>query len=205
MAKNQIKNRKSSGFSGLGDVNAPTTGYIRVSHEGYGPHIKTTLLLDGVGITITDALAYAGLKIYDFPDGILRVVDAAGALTLTTTSAIASTLNAAAVVSWGLGTVTASSLTLATTMIDILPGSGGTLPAFAASSTINVASATDIDYMKHADAQDTGAVWDGSSTAKDMYLNLAVPTNTEIDADATVEVNGKLVIVWSILHDGELT
>lgn len=205
MAKNQIKSPKSSDFVGYGTVNQPTTGHIAVSHEGYGPYIKTTLVLNAVEITITDALAYVGTKIYDFPDGVLRVLDSAAALTLTTTSVIADTLNSGVTVNWGLGTVTASAATLATTMIDVLPGSGGTLPAFTSSTTINEASATDVDYMKHADAQDIGAIWDGSSTAKDLYLNLAVPTATDIDADATVEVDGKIVILWSALHNGDLT
>lgn len=172
--------------------------------SGYGPFNCTVLTFDAVSLTITDALAYLGTKVYDFPTGIIRVYDSAGAFTLTTTSAIAGTLNSGVTVNWGFGTVTASAATLATTMIDVLPGSGGTLPAFTSSTVINVASAEDDDYLKHADAQDAAAIWDGTATAKDLYFNIAVPTATDIDANATVALDGIFVMYWALLHDGSL-
>ncbi len=38
---------------------------------------------------------------------------------------------------------------------------------------------------------------DGSATAADLYLNLNVATDGDIDADATVKINGTLVLEWS--------
>lgn len=194
--------RPSTGQT-VGDVVAISG--LTCNESSIGAVRCTQLVFDSVEITITDALAYVGTKIYDFPAGIIRVLDAAASFTLTTTSDIASTLNSGVTVNWSVGTVTASNATLATTMIDILPGSSGTLPAFTSSTTISVASAQDDDYLKHADAQDAGAIWNGISTAKDMYFNLAVPTATNIDGDATVEVDGILTVYWLLLHDGSLT
>lgn len=179
-----------------------------LSHDefgsGYGPFNCTVFTLDAMAMTITDALAYASQQLYNFPTGLIRVYDAVGALTLTTTSAIASTLNSGVTVNWGLGTAAASAATLATTMINILPGTSGTLPAFTSSTVINVASAEDDDWLKHADAQDTTTLYDGLSTAVDLFLNIAVPTATDIDGDATVAVDGIISVYWALLHDGSL-
>lgn len=178
---------------------------MTVSELGVGPLRITEFVFEACELTIPNADAFLGTKIYDFPTGVIHVLDAVGALTLTTTSVIADTLNSGVTVNWGLGSATASNVTLATTMIDMLPGSGGTLPAFTSSTVINVASAKDVDYLKHATAQNAAAIFDGSGTAIDMYFNLAVPTNTDIDADATVEVDGVIYVYWMLLHNGELT
>lgn len=192
--------------NGINDVGtAVALSGMTCNESGVGPLRITEFVFTAMELTIPDSVAYLGTKIYDFPTGIIHVVDAAGALTLTTTSAIASTLNSGVVVNWGLGSVTASNVTLATTMIDMLPGSGGSLPAFTSSTVINVASAVDIDYLKHATAQNAAAIFDGSGTAIDMYFNLAVATDTNIDADATVELNGKIYVMWRLIHDGALT
>lgn len=39
---------------------------------------------------------------------------------------------------------------------------------------------------------------DGSATAADLYINLHVATDGDIDADATVTVNGTLTLEWSV-------
>jgi 3-deoxy-D-arabino-heptulosonate 7-phosphate (DAHP) synthase len=148
-----------------------------------------------VALTITDALAYLGTKIYDFELCYLNILAAHFVGTLTTTSAIASTLNSGVVVNLGIGTATASNVTLATTMMDILPGSGETPAGFTSSTTINVASA-EINMVLAAvtAGAHNAANFNGTVTAKDIYLNLAVATATDIDADATVALNGHLAI-----------
>ncbi len=37
---------------------------------------------------------------------------------------------------------------------------------------------------------------DGTSTAKDAFLNIAVATATDIDADATVTISGTVRLAW---------
>lgn len=159
-----------------------------------GGHFKTVFTFTAFALTITDALAYSGVKIYDFPRGKIHFKAAVSYLVFTTTSAIASTLNSGVTVSYGFGTATASSLTLATTMINVLAGTGQTVPTFTSSTVINVASAA----VTHHTLANPIPI-DGSATALDLYFNLAVPTNTDIDADATLTVTGTLVVEWSNL------
>lgn len=169
-----------------------TTSGVSIRHFGCfnGPIRKTEITLTNVSLSITDANAYGGTKIASFPKCITSILDATCNLTFTTSTAIASTLNAASSVQYGLGTANASATTLATTMIDVLPGSGQTVPTWTSSSVINTASAAVTNYLKAA------AKFDGSGTAKDIYINAAVGTGTDIDADATVLVNGVIIITW---------
>lgn len=151
---------------------------------------QSKITLTNFALSITDAAAHSGVKIATFPQCIHGLYGATASLTFTTTSALASTLNSGVTVQWGLGTATSSATTLATTMIDVLPGTGQTVPTFAASTTINVPSATVTNYLKAA------AIFDGSGTAKDIFLNLAVGTGTDIDGDATLTVSGTIVLTW---------
>lgn len=202
-ASPSIRRDRPVNIDQVGAVN-PGSG-LTVTEYSFGPWRCTQFTFAAFEITIPDATAYVGTKIYDFPTGLIRIHDASGYFTLTTTSTIASTLNSGVTVNWGFGSATASNVTLATTMIDVLPGSGGTLPAFTSSTTIDVASAADFDYLKHATAQNAAAILDGSSTAIDLYFNLAVPTATDIDADATVELNGIGYVFWSLVGSLNLT
>lgn len=158
---------------------------------------STQFQFDAVSITITDALAYVGTKIYDFPEGLIMILAAVCRLTLTTTSTIASTLNSGVTVSFGFGSATASSATLATTMINVIPGTGVSPSTFTSSTTINVASAAVNAFLTLAPQPPL----DGTATAVDLFFNLAVPTATDIDADATVAVNGYALVHWMMVGD----
>lgn len=175
---------------------------ITCAEEGYGPFRKTTLTFAATPLAITDALTYAGLKIYDFPAGRIRVLDCLASLAFTTTSVIASTLNSGVTVSYGFGSATASAATLATTMMNFMPGSGETVKSFTSSTTINVASAGVTGLLAAVSAAQLGAILDGTATAVDMFLNLAVPTNTDIDGDSTLTVTGSLQFAW--LNGGDI-
>jgi hypothetical protein len=175
---------------------------LSVTESGSGSFRRTVLTLTNTPITITDALAYASLKLYDFPAGRLRIIDCLTSLAFTTTSTIASTLNSGATVSHGIGSVAASSITLATTMMNMMPGSGEAVNNFTSSTTINVAAATVTGKLAAVAGAQHAAILDGTSTPVDLYLNLGVPTNTEIDADATLTVSGTIQITW--INGGDL-
>src|SRR5690554_4803164 len=115
---------RPSGANTVGTV--VTKAGLRVKEYGYGPVRQTLFTFEAMEITITDALAYASQQIYNFPQGFITVLAAHFRGTLTTTSAIASTLNAGSTVTLGIGTAAASNVTLATTMMDVIPGSGET-------------------------------------------------------------------------------
>lgn len=185
--------------SGMNEVGTIPSGVIGLSVEefgGNGPLRQTRFTFNAMPITITDALAYASQQIYNFPLGRIHVLDCVGTIAMTTTSAIASTLNSGATISWGIGSAAASSLTLATTMMNFMPGSGESVNTFTSSTTINVAAASDSGMLAAVSAAHLAAIVNGTVTAADAFLNIAVPTNTEIDADATVTISGTITMTW---------
>lgn len=174
----------------VGAANAPATGSIVVAHSQFGPFCQTTLTLNNVPQTVVNGTEYQGTKIYDFPQGRILVMGVTATLQQKTTSVLESTLNASSTGAISLGTVTASSTTLATTMVDLLPST-----AFTSSATINVAG-TAVSAALAASAQ-----FDGTTTAKDVYLNTAYATTADVDADATQTISGTIVITWAALGD----
>lgn len=171
-------------------VGAPSVSTVTAKHIQLGPFCVTTLTLDNVAQSVINGTEYQGTKIYDFPEGRLYVLGVTATLQQKTTSALASTLNASSTGAIGLGTATASATTLATTMVDLLPST-----AFTSSATINVAGTAVSSALA------AGAQFDGTTTAKDMYLNTAYATTTDVDGDATQTISGTIVITWVSLGD----
>jgi hypothetical protein len=75
-------------------------------------------------------------------------------------------------------------------MVDLLPST-----AFTSSATINVAG-TAVSAALGASAQ-----FDGTTTAKDVYLNTAFATTADVDGNATQTISGTVVITWVQLGD----
>lgn len=171
----------------VGDVSVST---VTAKHVAMGPFIQTTLTLNNVAQAIVNGTEYQGTQIYDFPEGRIYVIGAVATLQQKTTSVLASTLNASSTGSIGIGTVTASATTLATTMQDIIPAT-----AFTSSATINTAGTAVTAVLA------SPAVFDGTATAKDLYLNTAYATTTDVDADATQTISGTVIITWVFLGD----
>lgn len=163
---------------------------VTVKHVAFGPFIQTTLTLDNVAQTVLNGTEYQGTKIFDFPQAWINVLGVTATLQQKTTSALASTLNASSTGAIGLGTATASATTLATTMVDLLPST-----AFTSSATVNVAGSAVTAALAAA------AQFDGTSTAKDVYLNTAYATTTDVDGNATQTISGTVVITWVNLGD----
>lgn len=186
---NFIVTDKSDPFADLGNV----VGGIGVTakHVALGMgYIQTTLTLDNVAQTVVNGTEYQGTKIYDFPECRMYVIGAVATLRQKTTSALASTLNASSTGAIGLGTATASATTLATTMQDIIPTT-----AFTSSATVNVAGTAVSAVLAAA------AFFDGTGTAKDLFLNTAYATTSDVDGDATQTISGTVVITWMNLGD----
>lgn len=154
---------------------------------------KTILTLTATPITVADTAVGGGVKIYDFPEGRILFLGAIGSLAFTTTSVLASTLNTAVTINWGIGTVITAaqaSGTLTTTEQDIIPTTNAT-----ASATINVAGAV-------SNGKSTAvAYFDGTTTPVDAHLNIGVAGATDIDADATLTVAGTITLHWLNLGD----
>jgi hypothetical protein len=172
--------------TGAGTVPAAVSGTVSGTEYGDGVYHQTVLTLTAVPVTMRDTEQGGGVKIYDFPVGQIQRLGAAGTIAVTTTSVLADTLNTGVTCNWGVGSVTQANATVATTEQDFI-----NVTAFTASATIDVAGA---------DASGVGvgvlAALDGTSTAVDAFLNLAVAGATDIDADATVTVTGEVKITW---------
>lgn len=163
---------------------------LKVTETGEGAVRQTIIEATAMPLAITDTLAYASALLYTFPQARINILGCLISVAETTTSAIASTLNNTASLSVALGTAAASNIALTSTMVDIAP-----LVATASSATINVEAAV------FSTALAAAAQFDGTSTAKGVYFNVALPTNTDIDADATTTFRFKIIITWINLGD----
>ena len=118
------------------------------------------------------------------------MLGASATVTPTTTSVILSTLNGGKTLSAGIGSVqttTQDSGTLVTTQQDIVNAFGPV-----SSTVINVAGTAGSGYL----SATTASKYDGHSTAQPVWLNCGVPTDTDIDADATTTWSGTVTISW---------
>ena len=170
--------------SGVGTANG--TG-VSATEYGNGVVHKTVLALTDHAVALTDeagVAAYGGSKVYDFPEGAVLVLGATANLAVTKSSAGVD-------VDWngdfGVGTVTAgNNAALATTEQDILPTTATPQASAGATTATGQSTATEI------------AVLDGTSTAKDAYLNVLVDDG---DQDVTSTAcnlifNGTITISW---------
>lgn len=176
--------------TGFGSVPSAVGATCVANELGSGVVHQTVLTLSGVLQDVVNGTEYQGTKIYSFPAGRILVLGVTASLAPTTTSIIGSTLNSGVTGSLGLGTATASATTLASTMVDLLPAT-----AFTSSTTINVAAAA-VGAALAASAQ-----FDGTTTAKDMFLNSAFATTGDVDADATMTWAGTVTVTWINLGD----
>lgn len=174
-------------------IGAKSGTTVTATEYGDGVLHKTVLTCTATPITIADdadTAQYGGVKVYDFPIGMLLTLGAVidGAVTLGATGTITDT--------WAggiaLGTATAATgATLTGTEADIMP-------------EVNVAAATakvaTVDAVSAATAlTESGARWlDGTSTAKDLYLNLVVDDSATHTA-GTGTFTGTITILWATL------
>lgn len=165
----------------------------------YGPFHLTRLNLNGFSQTVVNGTEYQGNLLYTFPVGRIIILGCVCSLTPTTTSDVATTLNASKIGNFGLGTtqVASASVTLATTDINISPGTGQTPTTFTTSATTNAAGT----LMTSALNVSSTAQFDGTSTAIKVYLNSSFSTTGDIDADATFTWAGYINILWAHIGD----
>jgi hypothetical protein len=178
--------------SGVGAVPVALSqvGQCVAAEYGNGVIHRTVLTLAALPQTVTNGTEYQSTKIYSFPEGRILVLGVTASLAQTTTSALASTLNASSTGAVSLGTAAASNVSLTSTMVDLLPST-----AFTSSATINVAG-TAVTVALAASAQ-----FDGTTTAKDVYLNSAFATTTDVDGNATQAWDGTVTLTWLSLGD----
>lgn len=177
---------------GAGAKNGAT---VTATEYGDGIVHKTVLTCTATPITITDdadVAQYGGVKVYDFPEGMLCTMGAVidGAVTGGVTGTIINTWAGGV----ALGTATATTgATLTGTEADILP------EVDVAAATAKVAT---VDAVSVATAlTESGARWlDGTGTAKDLFLNLVVDDDVTHTAGSAT-FTGTITFIWIILGD----
>lgn len=167
-----------------------STSGVSYLHKQVGFLYQTQITLSALAQSVVNGTEYQGTKIWTFPEGRILVLGTTATLQQTTTSDPTTTLNAGVTGAIALGTATASNVSLTSTMVDLLPST-----AFTSSSTINVAG-TAVKAALAASAQ-----FDGTTTAKPVYLNTAFATTTDVDADAAQTISGTILITWVHLGD----
>lgn len=171
--------------SGLGAVAG--TG-VTGSEQGDTAAHKTVITLSSTEITMTDATtngSHGTQKVYDFPAGAIQIMGAS--YDLTTTAGSGGIVDAAALVgSLGSAAVGTDNATLTGTEADLIASTSGTL-------------SSGTGTLKNHGSIVTTA-FDGTSTAMDAHLNLAVP-DADSSSNDTITVSGTITIVWSNLGD----
>lgn len=151
---------------------------------------QTILTLTDLAQAVVNGTEYQGTKIYTFPLGRILVMGVTASIAQKTTSAIDTTLNSGVTGALGIGTATASNVSLTSAMVDLLPST-----AFTTSTVINVAGAA-VGAALAASAQ-----FDGTSTAKAVFINTAYATTADVDGNATQTLTGNVTITWVNLGD----
>lgn len=164
-------------------VGAVAGAGVTVVENGNGAVHRTVFTLSSASITVTDSGGAGGgsggLKIYDFPEG---VIVRGGCVANATTLAGAGGIADGAAVVLSLGSVTAAAdATLTSTEADFIASFAGTLAAGAGA------------FTKYGEPSVTSL--DGHTTAVDLFLNMAVP-DADISASDTLAVSGTITCTW---------
>lgn len=183
----------------LGAVPTAVDDYITVTEEVAGFMHKTTLTCAALPITLADEAGqgqYGGVKVYDFPAGLLCTLGAVidGSVTLVSDSGTwTATWNGDV----ALGTAAPSD------------HATGLVAANTGRYLQSTATTQAVALVGNCDAQSTatgltesGARWtDGTATAADLYLNLLVD-DAALHADGDGGTfTGTIEIVWMIVGD----
>lgn len=179
--------------AGVGVKNGST---VTVQEYGGGAVRKTVLTCTATPITISDdagVAQYGGVKVYDFPEGMICTLGAvvSGTLTAGVTGTIIDNWDGDV----ALGTATAGTgATLTSTEADILQSvavSAGASDKAGVVDAVSVATAL----------TESGARWhDGTATAKDMYLNFVIDDDATHTA-GTATFTGTISFAWINLGD----
>jgi hypothetical protein len=161
------------------------------------PTTQIRIRFRDVRLTVTDSLAYAGLNIGTLNASLLsyhsvqtafsNLVISKGTHGTGTSTGIDDN---ATTVTFGVGTATATNVTLATTMQNILPVT--TVKTTETGSTAGWTQSGS-NYVSYARVGALPALGINSATPS-IFFNIGITTGTDIDADTVLTINGELVL-----------
>lgn len=173
----------------------PVVAGLSAAETGEGKFRTTIIKLDEVEVAISDSAGVAGWgakKVYDFAEGAFLLLGTY--LNLTKVEVDGPGITATFDSDVGVGTVAAvAGATLATTEQDLIPTTAVDQAVGGVTAVKQVPTATEVPKL-----------WDGSTTAKDVYLNWAVD---DADQDITglgatnLKVSGEIHLHYLLLGD----
>jgi hypothetical protein len=175
----------------VGTVAAPASGTIDCVIEKTGPMFKLVFTLTAARISVTDGAAsgsYGSLKIFDFVQAALSFLGTRQDYTAYSAASALTTGAGDAAFVIGVGTTA-----IAAAADAVLAAAEQNVGA-SISQTLSAGTTTGT-----ASTHPTVAL-DGTSTAKDLYLNFSGSAAT-VDASSTIDVTGTIEVVGILLGD----
>lgn len=174
-------------------VGAKNGSAVVAAEYSQGVLHKTKLTCTALTIAMSDdagVAQYGGVKVYDFPAGMLCILGAVIDGSFTGYASLIDTFDGDV----ALGTVTATT--------------GNTLTSTEANILQSTALTQAVDEVANCDAQsiataltESGARWlDGTATAIDMFLNFLVDDNAA-HGTGNASFTGTIEFIWMILGD----
>lgn len=180
------------------NVGAKNGATVSVVEGGNGLIHKTTFTLTATPVTVTDEAGVAQwggtAKLYTFPAGQTMTLGAvmAGNLTLGTTGTIIDAFTGVNSLGTAARAATGAA-TLVGTAADILQSTANATASskVAAIDSVSVATALTESGARH---------FDGTATAKELYLNFAIADDAS-HTSGTGSFTGTIQLVWVLLGD----
>lgn len=173
--------------AGIGSVPSGVASYVTAAEYGDGSYHKTVLTLTALPISTLDngtAGHGGGSQIYDFPKGLVAIHGSSMSFSSITVDGTG--LPDDSEIDLAVGTTVATSAMVSLT---------GTTADICSKDDITLSSSVSATHQFQGTVSG-GHNIDGSSTAKDAYLNVAATAATA-DANGTITLTGTITIVWS--------
>lgn len=188
-----IKVLDSGGGNATGTVGAVVSGVatkVTAGESGQGNFRTTTLTLTEMPITVanTTGASFGSQQLYDFPAGRIFILGCTAYFgTIDWNGQIA----AAGSGDYSLGTTATADATINGTEVDLLPSSAMLDPFVSGVGRSNAGTALA-----------AAAQFDGTATAKDLFLNVIVDDADVGDTDVDIILfTGTIVVTWVQLGD----
>lgn len=181
----------------VGAINSASSGYVIADELGNSVLHQTLLSFQALPVTTgnTTGISFGSKRVYDFPGGLLWVPSVTAyfnLITFNTVAGVSGDIGGGGSGDYSLGTTPADDGTLTAADVDLLPSSAMLDPFVAGVGSSNAGS-------KLAAA----AFFDGTSSAKSMYLNCLIDDADVSDAASgdNVYFTGWVRATWIWLGD----
>jgi outer membrane lipoprotein-sorting protein len=175
--------RRDAGVFLRSDAGAGLAGAFRES--SVGPLKQVQIVFDGHVVTMTDATTagiHGSQKLFTCPKGLVMILGAHALLTITAGEG-GLTTTAQIVAAIGTAAAATDNATLTSTEADIV-----------ASTAMTLVAGTDTETLKSTDTE-MPAIYDGTSTAKEVFLNFAA-ADAQASDDDTLTVDGTVTVTY---------